>query len=124
MRVSAAEFHRLVAEALEDVPGQFRPYLDGLAIDVEPQPSARTLRRAGIDDPHDLLGLYEGTPLTERSVEEPVSLPERIVIYQNNVQRHCRTRREIVDEIRITVLHEIGHHFGLDEEDLERLGFE
>ena len=124
MRVSTHEFHRLVAEALEDVPEQFRPHLVGLAIDVEPEPGARTLRRAEIDDPRDLLGFYEGTPLTERSVEEPVGLPERIVIFQNNVQRLCRTRREIVDEIRITVLHEIGHHFGLDEEDLERLGFD
>jgi len=126
MRVSREEFRKLVAEAIEDVPEQFRAYLDNLAVEVEPIPdrSARgRLRSVGLTDPRDLLGIYEGTPLTERSVEQPTRWPERIVVYQDNIQRICRTRRQIVRQVRKTVLHEIGHHFGLEEEDLEELGY-
>jgi len=113
-----------VADALRDVPAEFRPYLENLAVDVEPSPSRRTLHSVGLTDPHGLLGLYEGTPLTERSVEHGLRLPERVVLYQDNIQRVCRDRREVVEQIRTTVLHEIGHHFGLDEDDLEELGYD
>jgi predicted Zn-dependent protease with MMP-like domain len=123
MKVSPEEFRTLVAEALAEIPEAFHGYLDGVAVDVEPMPGARDLDDAGLDDARDLLGLYHGTPLTERSVEAPVGLPDRIVIYQNNIQRICRNRRQIVEQIRTTVLHEVGHHFGLDEETLDELGY-
>ncbi|HUU83444.1 MAG TPA: metallopeptidase family protein [Phycisphaerae bacterium] len=123
MRVSAEQFRALVSEALDGIPEAFLGYLDTLVVDVEPMPSARDLAESELDDPHELLGLYHGTPLTERSVEGPVGLPDRIVIYQNNIQRFCRTRRQIVRQIRTTVLHEIGHHFGLDEDELDELGY-
>ena len=123
MKVSTAEFRRLVTEALDGVPERFRSCLEGLAVDVEPSPDRRTLRSVGLTDPRDLLGLYQGTPLTERSVQDPLRWPERIVIYQDNIQRMCRTRRQIVCQVRATVLHEIGHHLGLDEQELEDLGY-
>ncbi len=123
MRLPAATFRALVDEALDGLPARFLPYLEGLAVDVEPMPDEATLQSIGEDDPRSLLGLYEGTPLTERSVSQPAEWPERIVIYQRNIERGCRTRREIVRQVRTTVLHEIGHHFGLDEEDLEELGY-
>ena len=78
----------------------------------------------GVDDPTELLGLYHGTPLTERSIEEGFSMPDRIVLYQRNIEDMCETKDEVIEEIRTTVLHEIGHHFGLDEDDLEELGYD
>ena len=123
MKLSTHQFRALVATALDGIPEAFHAYLDGLVVDVEPMPSASDLDEADLDDPRELLGLYHGTPLTQRSVEAPTRMPDRIVIYQNNVQRLCRTRRQVVEQIRRTVLHEIGHHFGLDEEDLDELGY-
>jgi predicted Zn-dependent protease with MMP-like domain len=123
MRLSTDEFRSLVERALDTLPEQFLPYLDGLAVDVEPMPDEATLRSVGLDDPRALLGLYHGTPLTERSVEHTYRWPERIVIYQRNIERICRSPGQIVRQIRRTVLHEIGHHFGLDEDDLGELGY-
>jgi len=123
MRLSPEEFRDLVDEALDEVPDEFVPYLQGLAVDVEPLPDRATLRSVGLRNPRSLLGLYHGVPLTERSVEHTVRMPERVVIYQDNIQRICRTRRQVVQQIRKTVLHEIGHHFGLDEDDLSELGY-
>ena len=124
MKITRREFEELVRQALEEVPDEFLPYLENLAVEIEDMPSARDCQEAEIDDPRWLLGLYHGTPLTQQSVEQPYQWPERISIYRKNIQRVCRTRREIVDQIRTTVLHEIGHHFGLDEDDLEELGYD
>ena len=124
MKITRREFEDLVRQALDEVPEEFLPYLENLAVEIEDMPSARDCREAEIDDPQWLLGLYHGTPLTEQSVEHPYQWPERISIYQKNIQRVCRTREEIIDQVRTTVLHEIGHHFGLDEDDLEELGYD
>ncbi len=123
MRLASQAFQALVEQALRGLPEQFVPYVDGLAVDIEPVPDEATLRSVGLTDPRSLLGLYHGTPLTERSVEQSAHLPDRIVIYQRNLEGICRTRREIVRQVRKTVLHEIGHHFGLDEHELDELGY-
>ena len=123
MRSSPEEFRKLVDQALDELPEQFLPYMEGLAVDIEPMPDQATLRSVGLKDPRALLGLYHGVPLTERSVQQTFRWPERIVIYQDNIQRICRTRRQIVRQIRKTVLHEVGHHFGLTEQDLDELGY-
>jgi len=123
MKLSRQEFEELVREALAEVPDAFRPYLENLSVDVEDMPSAADCEAVGIDDPRSLLGLYHGTPLLMRSVEHSYRWPERIAIYQNNIQRICRNRRQIVRQVRKTVLHEVGHHFGLDEDDLRELGY-
>ena len=123
MKLSRSEFEELVREALAELPDAFRPYLENLSVEVEDTPSATDCEAVGIDDPRSLLGLYHGTPLLLRSVEQPYRWPERIAIYQNNIQRICRTRRQIVRQVRKTVLHEIGHHFGLGEDDLRELGY-
>lgn len=123
MRLSHAAFCVLVERALNTLPPQFKPYLEELTIDVEDMPDAALARDLGLDDPRQLLGYYHGQPLTERSHDHGMRWPERIVVYHLNIQRICRTRAEIIDQVRRTVLHEIGHHFGLDEEDLEDLGY-
>jgi predicted Zn-dependent protease with MMP-like domain len=123
MELSRDDFQELVRQALEQVPESFRSHLENLSVDVEDMPDRTTCESVGLDDPRRLLGLYHGTPLTKRSVEQPFRYPERVVLYQANIQRVCRTRRQIVEQVRRTVLHEIGHHFGLDEDDLDELGY-
>lgn len=122
-RVTPREFEALVEQALRTVPAGFRRYLADLVVDIEEEPDEQTCRELGVEDRRELLGLYHGRPLTERSVEELLRWPERIVIYRSNILRMCRGRRQIVEQVRKTVLHEIGHHFGLTEEDLEELGY-
>lgn len=124
MRVTTARFESLVRQAVETLPEPFQGRLADVAIDVEPQPDSATLRALDLDDPGQLLGLYQGTPLTERTIEHDGRLPDRIVIYQRNVERICRTRHQIIEQVRRTVLHEIGHHFGLDEDALDALGYD
>ncbi len=124
MRFSEDEFADLVREALADIPPALEAYLENVVIDIEPFPDAAACAEGGFDDPSELLGLYLGVPLTERSVEDHVRLPDRIVLYQRNIEQMGRTRRSIIREIRKTVFHEVGHHFGLDEDELTELGYE
>lgn len=124
MRLSREEFEDLVDEALESIPAAFERYMRGLAIEVDSMPDRQTCRELGLASPRDLLGLYTGVPLTERSVEQSGVMPECVILYQRNIERRCRTRDEVVEEIRRTILHEVGHHFGLDEEELRELGYE
>jgi predicted Zn-dependent protease with MMP-like domain len=124
MKVTTKEFAQLVRDALADLPAPFDRSLQDVAIDVEPIPDEETLRAMEIDEPSEILGLYHGLPLTERGLEAVPELPDRIVLYQRNLEGMCETREEMIHEIRVTVLHEIGHHFGLDEEDLEELGYD
>lgn len=124
MKFSADEFGKLVDAAMAEIPPPLQRYLENVIVEVEAMPSGEDLAEVDIDDPTELLGLYHGTPLTERGLEFVGALPDRITIYQRNIERFCRSRREIVEEIRTTVLHEIGHHFGLDEDDLFDVGYE
>jgi len=124
MRMDEETFTEIVQEALESIPEGFRGYLKDIAVDVEDLPDEATCRQMKVRDPRELLGLYHGTPLTKRHVDEPYRFPERIVIYQGNIERICRTRRQMVNQIRKTVLHEVGHHFGLTERHLRELGYE
>jgi predicted Zn-dependent protease with MMP-like domain len=123
VRLSLEEFEELVDEALESIPPPFEPYMEGLAVDVEPMPDKETLDEMRLRDPRSLLGLYRGTPLTARSVEQSLRLPDSIVIYQRNIERMCRTRQQLVEQIRKTILHEVGHHFGMNERELREMGY-
>lgn len=120
--ISNAEFDRAVEDALRAVPGEFRRFLENVVIEVRDRPDARLL--AEHDVPDDLLGLYVGIPLEDKGADHaPSSMPDRVLIFRDNLCDMCESRDELVDEIRITVLHEIGHHFGLDEDRLEELGY-
>jgi predicted Zn-dependent protease with MMP-like domain len=123
MRLSDEDFEQVVEEAIASVPEGFDRYLEDLAVDIEDMPDEATCREMRLRDPRGLLGLYRGVPLTKRHVEELYRFPERIVIYQRNIERICRTREQMIDQIRKTVLHEIGHHFGLNERQLRELGY-
>lgn len=109
------DFETLVGEALDDVPGEFLDLLDNVVFLVEDEPEP--------DDP-DLLGLYEGTPLTERGTGwEMGALPDRITLFRGPLTRMCDGRAELRAEIAVTVVHEIAHHFGIDDERLHDLGW-
>jgi predicted Zn-dependent protease with MMP-like domain len=119
--ISNVEFDRVVQEALNSIPDEFREYLDNVVVEVRGAPDARFM--AEHDVPDDLLGLYVGTPLEDRVLDMSEPMPERVFIFRDNLCDMCETRDELIKEIRITVLHEIGHHFGLDEERLDELGY-
>ena len=104
-------FEKLVEQALQRLPKVFRSKLTNVAIIIEDMPA----RELGRDDL--LMGLFHGVPLTEKSTFSP-TLPDRIFLYQKNIEAVCRSDEEIRREIRDTLLHELGHYFGLDEDAL------
>ncbi|WP_377642041.1 metallopeptidase family protein [Oryzobacter terrae] len=109
------EFDAIVEEALDEVPGELMAMLDNVAFFVEDEPPA--------DDP-DLLGVYEGTPLTERGPWwEAGSLPDRILLFRGPLTRMCEDADDLREEIAVTVVHEIAHHFGIEEHTLHDLGW-
>ena len=120
-KASKAQFEQLVEEALADLPEQFAGFLEEVAIEIRDRPTAAQQRRAGARGL--LLGLYHGRPRTVRSVEDSGTLPDIIYIFQEPIEAVSDSREQLVRQVRITVLHEIGHHFGLSEEDLDELGY-
>ena len=123
IRLTEDEFAKLVDEALAQVPPQFDRYMQNVVVEVRPEPTRQMLQGMNIRGGRTLLGLYSGVPLTAKSVDALVDWPERIFIFQRNIEAICDTRQEAVREIRTTVLHEVGHHFGMDEDDLDELGY-
>lgn len=124
IRLSEEEFGKLVDEAIATLPEEFRPYMENVTVEIQPMPSREFMRTMDIDCRADeLLGFYHGVPLTEKSVSSVYEYPERIYIFQRNIESFCDSREEVVEQVRETVLHEIGHHFGMDEDDLDELGF-
>jgi len=123
IRLTEDEFARLVDEAIESLPQQFAARLQNVAVNVQPIPDAGQVQRLNLRRPSGLLGLYEGVPLTKKTVGAMLDWPEQIIIFQRNIENLCRNRRQVLDCVRRTVLHEIGHHFGLDEKDLRDLGY-
>jgi predicted Zn-dependent protease with MMP-like domain len=114
-------FYELVEQALEGLPPELSELLDNVAIVVEDGPEYST--PVGSDDPDDSpYGLYEGVPLTERGAGYYAVLPDRITIFRGPLERDF-AREELEEQIRITVVHEIAHHFGFDDERLEELGW-
>jgi predicted Zn-dependent protease with MMP-like domain len=121
--VSKSVFAGIVEIALRDLPEQFAAALEEVRVEVRDWPTAGMLRRARLG-PHDLLlGLYVGRPLTERSVEESGRMPDIIYVFQLPIEQISDTREQLIENIRSTVLHELGHHYGLDEDALDDLGY-
>ncbi len=113
--LSPAEFDARVEDALDEVPEELMAMLDNVVFLVEDEPPA--------DDP-DLLGVYEGVPLTERGDAWAAgALPDRIVLFRGPLTRMCRDDEELTEEIAVTVVHEIAHHFGIDDDALHELGW-
>ena len=118
IRINRRAFRELVSEAITDLPDQFARAIVNMAIVVEEEPTEEDLESVGLDpEQDDLFGLYQGVPLPERGPDAPV-LPDRIAIYRLPILWACETRAEAVAEVRTTVIHELGHYFGLCEDEL------
>jgi predicted Zn-dependent protease with MMP-like domain len=107
------EFDELVADALDGLPSGLTRLMDNVALFVEDEPPPG----------EHLLGVYEGIPLTSRGWSYGGVLPDRITIFRGPIQRMCRTPAEVVEQVRITVVHEVAHHFGIDDDRLHELGY-
>lgn len=117
--LSRREFEHLVARALDTLPRQYQELLKNIAVVVEEEPSDEVLHELELDSPDDLLGLYTGTAIGKESFfDAGMQLPAQVVIYRGPILRLCESREEVVDEVRDTVVHEIGHHFGLEDEEM------
>jgi predicted Zn-dependent protease with MMP-like domain len=118
------EISKEVARVLDRLPRQFRNGLRNVEFVVEERPSVELLRAEGLDPRLDTLyGIYQGVPLPDRSSLDPPLLPDKITIFAAPLLRDFPDPKELREEIRITVLHEIAHYFGMDEEDVEGLGY-
>ena len=113
MEVGPARFEELVADALDEIPEELARHIDNVVVQVRDQP------RVG-----GLLGLYEGVPLTRREAYGGLVMPDRITIYRLAICDMCETEEEVVDEVAVTVVHEIAHHFGIDDQRLHELGWD
>ena len=114
-----AAFEHLVADALRTIPRRFRDAMRNIAIVVEDEPSPDLLAEMEIAPPDTLLGLYQGVPLTERGWGSGNQLPDRILIFQGPHQRAAEDEDDLIVAIAETLIHEIGHYFGLSEEEIE-----
>ncbi len=115
------EFERLVSEALATIPARFRREMKNVAVIVEDAPSAAQRELLDLDADEVLLGLYEGTPLTERAWAQGNIEPDRITIFQRPVEESCDSDEDIVAAVGETLIHEFGHYFGLSEEEIEAI---
>jgi predicted Zn-dependent protease with MMP-like domain len=118
---SSKAFFALVERAIAGLPPRFRSRLDNVTLEVRSWPPRRVLREMGMADDESLYGLYEGTPMTERGPDSEPLYPARITLYQGPLEADFEEPEEIVRQIQITVLHEIGHHFGLADGEMELL---
>jgi predicted Zn-dependent protease with MMP-like domain len=115
MQMSRARFEGLVSAALDRIPPRLAAAMDNVAVFVLDDPPP--------DQPSDLLGVYEGIPLTDRGATYVGALPDRITIYMNPTLAICADTPDVVHQVETTVVHEIAHHFGIDDETLHRLGY-
>lgn len=113
--MSPDEFDRLVQGAYARIPSRFRKRLQNIAVMVEPEPTPAQLARAGAGRGGTLLGLYEGRPLTARSVFESFAMPDRITIFQGPHERLAHSEAHLRQMVDDTVWHEVAHYFGMDE---------
>jgi predicted Zn-dependent protease with MMP-like domain len=119
-----ARFERLVLKALAGLPPAFKERLDNVDVIVERRPSRAHLRAGGVPPGETLLGLYVGTPLAQRTGDYNMTLPDRVYIFQEPIEAICSNTHELVAQVRQTVIHELAHHFGIDDDRLSELGVE
>ena len=119
--MTRAEFEKLVHQAIEQIPRELRSRVENVDIVIEGWAAPEKLMGSGIEEPETLLGLYEGIPLTERYGYDMV-LPDKITLFQKAIESICSSDEEVVAEVRDTVIHEVAHHFGIDDDALREMG--
>ena len=116
------KFESLVVRAVESLPEEFRDRLENIDVIVADRPTREQLATLGKDRKYTLLGLYEGVPLTRRTYGYGMVMPDKISIFQEPIEAFCKSDSQIITEVRRVVLHEIAHHFGIDDARLKELG--
>jgi predicted Zn-dependent protease with MMP-like domain len=119
--MTRTRFRQLVDEALETIPEHFHAAMRNIAIVVEDEPSAEQLASVGLEPPDSLLGLYEGIPLTERQWSHGNALPDKITLFQHVIEDASDDEDDVVVAVGETLIHEVGHYFGLSEEEIEEI---
>lgn len=122
VRLTENEFEKLVVDVLDSLPETFLNVLDNIDVVIEPRPTQRQLDELGITN-GSLFGLYEGIPLTQRDSGYSIVAPDKITIFQEVIEEACSSHEEIADQVRTTVIHEVAHYFGIDEDKLDELGW-
>ncbi len=122
--MSRRKFETLVERALQTISAEIRTRMDNVGLVVEDWPDEAQYATVGLEPGETLFGLYEGVPLIERGVVADPLLPDKITIFQGPLEEACETDDEMAEEIRKTVVHEIGHHFGIDDARLADLGYD
>jgi predicted Zn-dependent protease with MMP-like domain len=120
IQIDEARFERAAEEALRNLPRSIRDYVEGVPVLVEEFPSTELVSNENVSP--QILGIFIGVPRTEASVSQPHTDLDRVILFKRNLERMCRNEGELIEQIQITVKHEIGHYLGLSEDDLERLG--
>lgn len=116
------EFEQLVVQALDELPEFFKQQLQNIDVIVTDWPTESERQAVGLKSGHLLFGLYQGIPLTERTSNYGLVLPDKITIYQMSIEQVCRTSEEVIQRVQRTVKHEIAHHFGISDDRLRELG--
>jgi predicted Zn-dependent protease with MMP-like domain len=124
VRLSRSRFEALVAEALRGVPPELAQALDNIEVVIDAWPTEEQLAEVELGPDDVLFGLYQGTPLPERSPLLPYTLPDVITIFQRPLEEECETEDEVREEVRRTVVHELAHYFGFDEDKIAELGYD
>lgn len=123
MNLSDKEFARIVRHAVEGIPDEIMRHVTNVAITVEDRPTQELLEDMGLPPDEPLFGVYTGVALPERSVSSPEFFPDTIILFREPLLEFCETIDELVNEIEVTVVHEIAHYFGISEERLAELGY-
>ena len=119
--METSQFEQLVRRAINELPDEFHSRMENVDIVVEDRPSRDQLIGSGLDEDECLLGLYEGIPLPDR-YDYNMVLPDKITLFQAPIESICETEQDIVREIQDTVVHEVAHHFGINDDDLDAMG--
>jgi len=119
------EFERIAQEVFDGLPKHLLERIDNVRIVVEAAPSAETMHQVALAPSSMLLGLYEGVPLTKRGVDYGVApvVPDKITLYQRNIELSCSSEKEISEKIKEVLIHEIGHYFGMNEREIREAGY-
>jgi predicted Zn-dependent protease with MMP-like domain len=117
--INEKEFEELVIEAIGELPEYFREKMENISIHIEDFPDKNILRQLGSHSPYSILGFYQGVPITRRGIHYRNVMPDRIMIFRKPIIRKNKSRQDIKDNIKQVVLHEVGHYFGLNEQQLK-----
>jgi predicted Zn-dependent protease with MMP-like domain len=123
MQVPEEEFQQLMEQAMESIPEAFKKRMENIVFIAEQFPSDTDLSRLGMKDGRNLLGLYSGIPYSHRTTWYTGAMPDRIILFQRNIEAVCKTKEELVGKIKEVVIHEIAHYFGMDEKQIRDAGY-